>query len=96
VHAAEKRFVASAVGSGQSARRHARAASIQSGVPGGCGIPAECTAAISSPASQSVGPGAAVAAYAMARTSAAPHAARATRVAGAPAARRWSAEGGRR
>src|SRR5690348_6468601 len=44
VQTAARRFVATAVGRNPSTTRHARAITMKSGVPGGCGIPNESTA----------------------------------------------------
>jgi hypothetical protein len=61
VHALEKRFVAVANGRKARSFAHALRSTTNSGVPGGCGIPRLCAAAMNSPASQNVTPGARVA-----------------------------------
>ena len=47
---------------GPSASDHVWPSSTNSGVPGGCGMPSTCAAAMNSPASQNVTPGASVSA----------------------------------
>jgi hypothetical protein len=54
VHAAASRFVATAVGRRSSSNLQARPTRMNSGVPGGCGIPSDSIADANSPASHSV------------------------------------------
>ncbi len=61
VHTPEKRFVAVANGRNPSRCAHALSSAMNSGVPGGCGMPSVFAAAMNSPASQNVTLGASVA-----------------------------------
>src|SRR5690242_8671264 len=72
VQKAEKRLVATANG---TRRAQTFSRKTYSGVPGGCGIPSECAAAMNSPASQKVTSGARVAPYTTTRRAPPIHAA---------------------
>ena len=94
VHAAENRFVASAVPTNGSASAHVRAIITYNGVPGSCGMPNVCTAAMNSPASHIVSPGATVPTYAAKSIAAAPTESRVAELSrglGAADAPTWSA-----
>src|SRR4051812_42684003 len=63
VHTAEKRLQATPYGRKANSRAHAASRRMNSGVPGGCGMPNDRALAMNSPASQKVTSGASVARY---------------------------------